>query len=115
MEGRARREDYAADEANRGELRLVTGEVHPFAGAFARGAHGVRAVVRAGADLSRATDDELVPGVLDGAERPGSAARGSARASVVCAVPGGRHAGTHYCGDDAAGDDAGRYGGGGAS
>src|SRR6266436_1356332 len=45
MEGRERRADHAADEAERGELRLVAGEVYAFAGAFARGAPGVRAVV----------------------------------------------------------------------
>src|ERR1700740_1444874 len=45
MEGRERRTDHAADEADRRELRLVAGEVHAFAGAFARGAHGVRAIV----------------------------------------------------------------------
>src|SRR6266404_3958168 len=112
MEGRERRTDHAADEADRGELRLVAREVHAFAGAFARGAHGVRAVVRTGADLSRALHDELVPGVLDGAERPGGPARRAAGAPLAYPLPGSWHAGTCGCGDDAAGNDAGRHGGG---
>src|SRR5258707_6060256 len=113
MEGRERWTDHATDAADRRKLRLVAGEVHTVAGAFARGAHGVRAIVRARADLSRATDDELVPGVLDGAERPGSAARGSAGAFVVCAVSGRWDTGICGGSDDAARDDARRHGGGG--
>src|SRR5258708_28316875 len=45
MEGRERWTDHATDAADRRKLRLVAGEVHTVAGAFARGAPGVRAVV----------------------------------------------------------------------
>jgi len=34
MEGRERWTDHAADEADRGKLRLVSGEIYAFAGAF---------------------------------------------------------------------------------
>ncbi len=42
-----------ADEADWGKLRLVPGEIHAVAGAFARGARSVCAAVRRRADLPR--------------------------------------------------------------
>src|ERR1700674_97565 len=68
VEGRERGENHAADAADWRELRLVTGEIHAFAGNVARSARSVCAVVRGEIDLPRDAAGELVPGLFDGAE-----------------------------------------------
>src|SRR6266403_5517039 len=53
VEGREWGTNHAADAADWGELRLVAGEIHAFAGNVARGARSVCAVVRRKIDLPR--------------------------------------------------------------
>ena len=77
----------------RRELRLVARKVYAVAGNVARGARSVRATVRRRIDLPRNPACELVPGVLDGAERPGSVARGASGTSVAHQVSGGGYGG----------------------
>src|SRR6266850_77188 len=115
MEARERGKNHGADAADRGELRLVAGEIHAFAGDVACGARSVCAVVRRKIDLPRNTAGELVPDLLDGAERLGSGARRAARTFVAYQVSGCGDGSIRGSGDDAAGDDARGYRGGRAS
>ena len=99
-----------------GKLRLVEGEIYAFAGNVARGAQSFRAALQRGIDLSRDAAGELVSGLLDGVERSGSEPRG-ARRDILWHIryPVAGTDGICSGGNDAAGNDAGRYGGGGAS
>src|SRR5712664_3165126 len=115
VEGREWGTNHAADAADWGELRLVAGEIHAFAGNVAGGARSVCAVVRRKIDLPRDAAGELVPGLSYGAERFGSDARRTARTFVAHQVSGCGDGSVRGGGDDAAGDDAGGHGGGGAS
>src|SRR6266851_1947109 len=89
MEGRGRRADDGADEGDWRKLRLVPGKVHSVTGDVPERARSFCAALRRRLDLPGDAAGELVPGLPDGAERPGSGARRAAGAFVVRAVSGG--------------------------
>src|SRR5271155_3131557 len=112
MERGKRRKNHGADAADWRKLRLVSGEIHAVARAFTSGTRSICTAVRRGADLPRALHGELVPKLSDDAERFGSRARGAARNLVAHPLPRCGFERVTRCGDDAAGDDVGRYRGG---
>ena len=116
VEGGIGRHDHPAVAPARCVAGLAARAVHHGRWAVGRGAEGVRRPVPGRADLSRPAPGELGPEAADRDLRPrGGEPRGEGVAVAHPLSDRGCARPVHHRGDDAAGDDAGRHGGGGAS
>ncbi len=115
LEGNVGQRHHRPDAAHRRHGGLVARVLHDGRDAVGRRQRDFRAPVRRGPDLSRQAPGQLGSGADVGSVGPRSRERGGRRLSLAHPLPARRRLGLAGGGDDAAGDDARRHRGDGAS